>query len=195
MLTHSYVPDAFGLGIVIPIIKSRNSDLSSVDNYRPITLSPVISKIFESLLLEKYSFCMPTDDLQFGFKKELGCNNAIFALKQVIDYFNERGSNVYVASLDAAKAFDRVNHYKLYTTLIHSNLPMHFTNTIINWYSKLFIVIRWNGHISSVLPVLSGVRQGGILSAVLFNFYVNCIISTLRKKVLDVVCITFILAA
>ena len=45
MLSHSFVPDAFGRGIVIPIIKDTCSDVSSVDNYMPITLSPVISKV------------------------------------------------------------------------------------------------------------------------------------------------------
>ena len=122
MLTHSYVPSAFGSGIIIPIIKDKRGDLSSIDNYRPITLSPIISKIFESLLLDMYSNYMCTDDLQFGFKKGLGCRNAIFALRQCVEYFNNRNSNVYIASFDASKAFDRVKHYKLFNTLICGGL-------------------------------------------------------------------------
>ena len=182
ILSHSFVPDAFGVGIVIPVVKNKHGDLSSVDNYRPITLSPVISKIFETFLLSKYSSYMSTDDLQFGFKKDLGCNHAIFALRQVINYFNERGSNVYLASLDAQKAFDRLNHFKLYSTLIRNGLPTCFVKLIINWYSKLSIVVRWNGCLSTPLTVLSGVRQGGILSSGLFNLYINTIFSTLRKR-------------
>jgi Reverse transcriptase (RNA-dependent DNA polymerase) len=88
---------------------------------------------------------------------------------------------IFVASLDAAKAFDRVNHFKLYTTLIRAGLPIYFVNTIINWYSKLCISVRWNTCESSFLPVRSGVRQGGILSPSLFNVYVNDIVVTLRK--------------
>ena len=80
LLSHSFVPDAFGMGIVIPIIKDKCGDVSSVDNYRPITLSPVISRVFESLLLLQYSEHLRTDDMQFGFKKGIGCSNAIFAL-------------------------------------------------------------------------------------------------------------------
>ena len=49
LLLHGYVPDSFGSGIVIPLVKDKCGDMSSVDNYRPITLSPVISKIFESV--------------------------------------------------------------------------------------------------------------------------------------------------
>ena len=68
MMKHSYIPNAFSAGVIIPIIKDKGGDLSSVDNYRPITLSPVISKVFESFLLECYSQYMKSDDLQFGFK-------------------------------------------------------------------------------------------------------------------------------
>ena len=71
MITHSYVPNMFGCGILIPIIKDKTGNSASVENYRPITLCPVISKIFETVLLELYSDCLITDDLQFGFKKQL----------------------------------------------------------------------------------------------------------------------------
>lgn len=167
---------------MIPIIKDRQDDFSALNNYRPITISPVISKFFEMVLLDKFSKFMVTDDLQFGFKKGVGCSNAIFALRQVIEYFNDRRSNVYVASLDASKAFDRVNHFKLLSTLIRRGLPICFVNVIFNWYGKLSVIVRWNGHDSSSLSVLSGVRQGGILSPVLFNMYVDAIITNLKYK-------------
>lgn len=167
--------------LLIPIIKDKHGDVSSVENYRPITLSPIISKVFESFLLEKYAEHFITDDLQFGFKKGLGCGNAIFALRHVVDFYNERNSNVYIASLDASKAFDRVNHFKLYSCLIKKGLPASFINTIVNWYSKLSVMVRWNEHDSSSLAVLSGLRQGGVLSPTLFNLYVDSMICKLRR--------------
>ena len=182
MLTHAYVPKAFALGIVVPIVKNKQGDLGSVDNYRPITLNPIISKVFESLLLEKYANFFDTDNLQFGFKKDLGCSNAIFAMRQATEYFNERGSNVYIASLDASKAFDRVNFYKLFSCLIRSGLPLFIIDTLSNWYTKLYISVRWCGSLSDTLFVRSGVKQGSILSPVLFNIYVNPILVSLRKN-------------
>ena len=182
LLTHSYVPLAFGHGIIVPIVKDKRGDLSAIDNYRPITLSPIISKVFENYLLDNYANYMCSDDLQFGFKKGLGCRNALFALRHCIQYFNEHGSNVYVASLDASKAFDRVNHFKLFTTLIHCGLPISVIDLIVNWYGKLSVVVRWNGSDSSALCISSGVRQGGILSPIMFNLYVNCMITGLRES-------------
>jgi hypothetical protein len=163
-------------------VKDKHGDLNCVDNYRPVTISPVLSKIFELVLLEKFSFNLYTDRLQFGFKKNVGCNTAIFAVRQVLAYFNDRGSNVYIASLDATKAFDRLNHFKLFSTLVQRKLPLCFVSVLINWYSKLYVYVKWEDKLSQPLLVRSGVRQGGILSPTLFNVYVDCIISELRNK-------------
>jgi hypothetical protein len=131
-------------------------------------------------LSNKFSKHLHSDELQFGFKKGLSCSNALFALRQVVDYFTDRNSNVYIASLDASKAFDRVNHFKLFTTLIHTGVPKCFVDILHNWYLKLSIVVRWDNCMSSPLKVFSGVRQGGILSPVLFNIYANSFIVSLR---------------
>jgi len=69
MLLHGYVPNDFATDIIIPLIKDKSGDLSSVENYRPITLSPVISKIFESVLVIKYGEFLNVNGRQFGFKK------------------------------------------------------------------------------------------------------------------------------
>ena len=53
-LKHSYVPDEFGQGIIIPLVKDKHGDTSSSDNYRGITISPVISHVFEVCLLNKF---------------------------------------------------------------------------------------------------------------------------------------------
>jgi len=156
--------------------------VSSIENYRPITLSSVISKLFESVVLDKFQAFMKTDDLQFGFKKGLSCSHAIYALRQGVEYFSNRGSNTYIASLDASKAFDLVNHLKLFSTLIKRGLPTFLIDTIINWYQKLSVVVRWNGCLSCELRVFSGVRQGGILSPFLFNIYVDYILSKIRMS-------------
>ena len=182
MLNHEYTPTSFGKGVIVPLIKDSTGDPSSLDNYRPITLSPTIAKVFEAFILQKFPLLTLTDDLQFGFKSDLGCRNAIFALRQVVKYFNDRQSSVFVASVDASKAFDRVNHCKLFTILINRGLPLFIVNLLSDWYSKLSAVVRWNGSLSTPINIYSGVRQGGILSPFLFNIYVNDMICKLRSN-------------
>ena len=55
-----------------------------------------------------------------------------------------------------------------------------FADVLSNWYQKLSVVVRWNGCNSSPLRVLS-VKQGGILSRILLNLYVNCFLTSLRQ--------------
>ena len=75
MLLHGNVSNKFGLGVIIPILKEKRGDLTSLDNYRPITLSPVISKIFESVLPIKYGDYLYSDDRRFGFKCRIARTN------------------------------------------------------------------------------------------------------------------------
>ena len=67
-----------------------------VDNYRPITLSHIISKVFEHCLLSLFSSYISSDALQFGFKPGLECSNAIFTLRTVCDYFNNIEEAQYI---------------------------------------------------------------------------------------------------
>jgi hypothetical protein len=119
--------------IPIPITKDKTGNAANVEKCRPITLCPVISEIFELVLLELYSDYLVTDDFQFGFKRQLGCPSSIFTLRQIVNYYNERGSNVYIASLNAANAFGRVNHFKLFSALLKKGLQFWFVDIIANW--------------------------------------------------------------
>lgn len=181
MATHCFVPDDFGKGTLIPLIKDKLGNANDVNNYRGITLIPVISKLFELVLSELCKPFLQTDDLQFGFKKGLGCSNAIFLLHDSIDYFLANGSSVFTASLDIKKAFDRVNHFSLFTSLIKSHIPKWIVLLFANWYSKLVVCVRWKNTLSSCFSVHSGVRQGSAISPALFNLFVNEFIVNLKN--------------
>ena len=98
----------------MPPIKDKTGNINDVSNYRGITLSPVISKLFEVVFLSICSDVLETNSLQFGFKDKIGTADAISTLKSTIKHFTDRGSSVQISSLDIPKASDRVNHFKLY---------------------------------------------------------------------------------
>jgi len=86
MVVHSFVSHCFGMGFVIPLVKDKSGNLTSVENYRAITLGPVIAKVFESIVTVVCKQELQTDDLQFGFKKGMGCRptDAIFLCRSTI---------------------------------------------------------------------------------------------------------------
>ena len=70
----------------------------------------MLSKVFEYVLLRLYGAFLNSDLLQFGFKKQSGCNHALFTLTETVKYFTKKGLRVYCAFLNASKAFDKVLH-------------------------------------------------------------------------------------
>jgi hypothetical protein len=157
-MIHGFVPNSFGIGISVPLIKDKAGNISSVDNYRAITLSAIISKLFETVLLSICGNALETDSLQFGLKDSVGCADAIFTLKSTLEYFVDRGSSVYIASLDISKAFDRVNHYKLYKSLLTAGVPVIIVDVLCNWYSKSSFAVKWNSKLSAQFAVGSQCR-------------------------------------
>ena len=110
-------------------------------NYRGISLSPVISKLFKVCLSSKYGTFLTSHNLQFGFKKNSSCASAIFVAQQVIQHFNKNGSTVYLSALDTSKAFDRVDHNMLIKKLVSRGAPWCFIRIIKKWYKLKF---RWD---------------------------------------------------
>ena len=84
-------------------------------------------------------------------------------------------------NLDASKAFDRVNHQKLFAKLIEGGAPRWCIRILCHWYCNQLLCVRWESVVSDFPPVNNGVRQGGIMSPLLFNCYVNDLSDQLQK--------------
>jgi hypothetical protein len=101
MIIFVYLTNASGRGILIPIPKTElgKNDLKS-DNYRGISLNPVISKLFEQCLLVIFERYLCSSSMQFGFKARSSCSHAIYSVRKTIEFFVERNSTVNVCALD-----------------------------------------------------------------------------------------------
>jgi len=182
MLRHSCVPNDFRLGIIKPLLKCKHGDQTSLDMYRGITLTPVLSKLFEAVLLVLYGSFLTSSSLQYGFKKNSSCNHALFTFVESMKYFTKRGSKIFCAFLDASKAFDKVLINGLLTKLIDRNVPYMFIRILHNWFSNLSCSVVWKSMMGDAFRVTCGVRQGGILSPILFSVYIDDIIEKMRKS-------------
>ena len=182
MLISGYVPHDFLKGITFPIEKDKNSGKSlNFDEFRGITVSPLISKILEKCILENFSKYFVSSEKQFGFKKGVGCSHAIFCVRSTIDYYVAHSSSVNVCSLDIAKAFDKLNHYALFIKLMERSLPVNLILMLAYWYDNSIAYVCWRGAFSSPYHIRAGVRQGGCLSPILFAIFVNTVFSRLES--------------
>ena len=105
----------------------------------------------------------------------------IFTFKQIIEYYKSLSSPVYVAFLDASKAFDKINHFHLLSKLIDRNVPILIVRLLYYWYTTQLFMVRWGKYTSVPFHVTNGVRQGGIMSPICFNVYLDGLSSILNK--------------
>ena len=173
-----HIPNKFGASYTIPIPKcdTRTKGLN-VDDFRGISISPVISKLFELCILERFSDYFESSDYQFGFKKQLSCCHLIYSVRSVIEQYISNSSTVNICTLDISKGFDKMNHYALFVKLMERKFPIELLVILENWFTMSITCVRWGGQDSYFFKLMAGVRQGGVLSPVLFAIFIDGIIS------------------
>ena len=181
MLTHGIMPVEMMKTCILPILKSKSKSVNDKLNYRPIALSNIMSKVFENILFNHLEDYLYTTSNQFGFKKNVGTEMCVFALKEAIRHYHTQGSHIFVCYLDATAAFDRISYSVLFKKLIKRSVPLYIVRILYFWYFNQLVCVRWNQTLSYTFRVTNGVRQGGILSPLLFNVYMNDLSLSLNK--------------
>ena len=127
-----------------------------------IAISPIISKVFEHCLLDRFQSLFTSCRVQYGFKKGVGCRNAIYNVRKTVDHYIMCNSTMNICAIDLSKAFDKMNHSVLYMKLMKRLIPNELLEVLENWMSSCLTCVKWNSSWSHFFSVGSGVRRGSL---------------------------------
>ena len=174
-LAQNCFPASFKCAKVIPLAKSADTD--NIENYRPISILPVLSKPLEKYIHNHLSQYMEDNDLfykhQSGFRPKHSCHTALTRLCDT--WLHALNSQKVVGSvfLDLRKAFDMVDH-DILAQKLRLYLGNHAVSSfLISYLSRRTQAVHCNGTISKTGYLTRGVPQGSILGPLLFCLYIN----------------------
>jgi len=102
-------------------------------------------------------------------------------LKEVINYYLNNKSEVFACFIDSSKAFDRVRHDKLFEVLKDRGMPAIIIRMMLDLYKRQNVRTVWRKHFSALFQTTNGIRQGGVISPVLYCVYVDVLLNALEK--------------
>jgi hypothetical protein len=165
-----------------PIFKKK--DVTDIANYRPITFLNTDYKIFTKALTTKLSRVAPhlIHPNQAGFMKGRKISDQMFLAMEMVEYAEDQLEDGAILALGPEKADNKMSHRYLWYVLKHNHIPDMFINTIKSLYSDAETQVVINGVLSSSFRVIQGVRQGDLLSCLLFDLAIEPLASMLRRS-------------
>jgi len=168
-------PNELKVAVVTPIHKE--GDIDTCANYRPISVLPTISKVFEAVIrdrLVKYfeGFGLFSNS-QNGYRKNRSTATALLQQIEIIKKSIDNHQPVQIAACDLSKAFDTMSHSDLLNKLEFygvRGVPYKLLESYLQDRSQ---IVKWNGEASTRMPINYGVPQGSILGPLLFIIYTN----------------------
>lgn len=178
-----HVPDIWKVAEVIMIPKPGKSP-QEVTSYRPISLLPIISKLFEKLLIRRIKPIIEDRKLipnyQFGFREKHSTIDQVHRITNIIERTLEEKKVCSTVFLDVAQAFDKVWHKGLIYKL-RKMLPKQFADILESYLTERTFRVRHEDAYSDLKQIKAGVPQGSVLGPILYLLY-TCDIPEMKNN-------------
>jgi ribosomal protein S15P/S13E len=162
------------------LLLKQGKDPSRVENYRPVTIGSLLSRIYWGIFDQKLQLVVRFTARQKGFVDEAGCFNNVHILNETLKLGKKR-SGLVAVQLDISKAFDTVPHEAIGYALKKKGIPGYVTQSIKDSYEGISTIIKHRKH-EIKLQIKQGVKQGGLLSPLLFNAVIEPLILQLERQ-------------
>ncbi|KAL2085093.1 hypothetical protein ACEWY4_018413 [Coilia grayii] len=184
-LSSGIVPAAFKQARVTPLLKKTTLNPAQVENYRPVSLLPFLSKAIERAVSKQVVNFLTQNDLldpkQSGFRSGHSTETALLSVTEALRVARTEGQSSVLILLDLSAAFDTVNHSILLTTLSHIGI----TGIAHSWFTSYLtgrsFEVSWQGQLSSTHTLSTGVPQGSVLGPLLFAIYTTSLGRIIRS--------------
>ena len=164
-------PTKWRQGIIVSIYKA--DDPTDCSNYRPLTLLPVLDKLYATLLTRRMERIVPLHDHQYAFRKSRGTLNALFNLTAALRKRTRAGMPTFATFFDAAKAYDTVPRELMLARLLDKGVAGRLFSAVDSLYARAASAL------SSFFPVQRGVAQGCPMSPFLYALFIDSLLDDL----------------
>ena len=179
------VPTCFKEGVIIPVYKGRGKDPLLASSYQGITLSSIMAKTLEIVILKRMSPFLGEigfpDVNQRAYQKGVSCTDAIFSTQEVLLNYIRQGEKPFLCLYDIEKAFDSVEFPILLQHILSIGINGKSWRIIKAWYQIPTSRVKHENTLSASFPVGRGVKQGAVLSPSLFLVIMNSLLQRMRQ--------------
>ena len=186
ILKNSYKKtNVWDISLINPIHKKGS--FMEVENYRGISLLSCLGKFFSAILLKRLQLYVKENNIlseeQLGFRTGNRTSDAHLILHNIVNqYCHKNGKKVHGCFVDFQRAFDSIPREVLFQKLYNYGIKGKFYQTLENMYSNDKGCIKIGGYITNLFEINLGVKQGCILSPILFNIFLADLTNTLDKE-------------